>query len=100
MAKKSKKQLVFALFAEGKRPQDQELKDLGIKSHTLYNCHQQFKKKGSTSEDYPRDYSQRTTPGTTTGTTTGVVTAPPTSTTSCSRKMVVPQRTTLRVVPQ
>ena len=91
MAKTPKKQLTFALFAEGKRPQDQEVKEIGVKSHTLYNYFQLFKKNGSTSEDHSQS-STSVNP-------TGVVTATPTSTTSCSRKMVVPQRTSLRGLP-
>ena len=76
MAKKSKKQLVFALFAEGKRPQHQELKDLGIKSHTLCNYHQLFKNNGSTSEDHPQ------------------------SSTSVNPTEVVPRGSTSEVVPR
>jgi hypothetical protein len=52
----------------------------------LWPRSQIFEKNGTTTGEH----SQGTTPGS----TIGVVTAPPTSTTSCSRKIVVPQRTT------
>lgn len=40
----SKKEEAFALFAEGKRPSDQEVKDLGLSPKTRFNYYQEFKK--------------------------------------------------------
>ena len=40
----TRKELVFALFDEGKRPSDPEVKALGLKSKTTYNYYQQWKK--------------------------------------------------------
>ncbi len=39
------KELAFALFDQGKRPSDPELKELGIKSRSLYTYFQLWKKK-------------------------------------------------------
>lgn len=40
----SKKQKAFKLFDQGKRPGDQEVKDLGLKSKTTFNYFQEWKK--------------------------------------------------------
>lgn len=40
------KELAFALFDEGKRPRDPEVKNLGIKSKTRYNYYQEWQKAG------------------------------------------------------
>ena len=42
----SKKDKAFALFDQGKRPSDQEVKDLGLKPKTTYNYFQEWKKSG------------------------------------------------------
>ena len=40
----SKKQKAFELFSQGKRPSDPEVKSLGLKSKSLYNYYQEWKK--------------------------------------------------------
>lgn len=44
----SKKDQAFALFDQGKRPGDQEVKNLGLKPKTTYNYYQGWKKSGGT----------------------------------------------------
>ena len=44
----SKKDHAFALFDQGKRPGDQEVKNLGLKPKTTYNYYQGWKKSGGT----------------------------------------------------
>lgn len=42
----SKKEQTFALFDQGKRPGDQEVKSLGLNPKTTYNYYQEWKKSG------------------------------------------------------
>ena len=42
----SKKQKAFKLFDQGKKPRDQEIKSLGLKSKSTYNYYQEWKKLG------------------------------------------------------
>lgn len=44
MENTSKKELAFALFDQGKRPSDPEVKALGLKSKSTYNYFQEWKK--------------------------------------------------------
>jgi hypothetical protein len=44
MAKEVAKELAFALFDEGRRPSDTEVKALGLKSRSTYCYYQQWKK--------------------------------------------------------
>ena len=40
----SKKEDAFALFSQGKRPSDKEVKALGLSAKTRYNYYQEYKK--------------------------------------------------------
>jgi hypothetical protein len=41
----AKKDRAFELFSQGKRPVDQEVKELGLKNRTLYAYYEEFKKR-------------------------------------------------------
>ena len=72
------KELVFALFDQGRRPSDPEVKALGLKPKTTYNYYQQWKKAYPGGEDNTLEETGGTTPRKPNSTTTGKAGTPTT----------------------